>query len=175
MRRLIYLAFLGIVVISALAVQPTNAQTPTPTQTAADCKPVTVITKAAALRTTGDPRRDLDSLNNLMLDIQALNVSCNGLRFNGRGNKVLGPLTLPIALYRITARTTGDLTVDIQAVSQTDCGASGNRFTLMNLSRGEGDNGAEAPLDIRFGCKAVFITSHSKDTWTLTVEPLSLP
>jgi len=175
MRRLIFLAFFVIVVISVLAVQPTNAQTPTPTQNAPDCKPSTVISKAAALRTSGDPRRDLELLNTLMADIQAMNVSCNGLRFNGRGNKVLGPFTLPVALYRVTARTTGDLTVDLQSVARGDCGTGGNKITLLTLNRGQGDNGAEAALDIRFDCKAVFVTSNSRDTWTLTVEPLSLP
>jgi hypothetical protein len=177
MRRLIFLAFLVIVVISVLAIQPTNAQTPTPTPTS-DCKPSTVISRATALRTSGDPRRDLELLNNLMADIQALNVSCNGLRFSGRGNKVLGPFALPVALYRVTARTTGDLSVDFQSVSRGDCGTGSvgsSKINLLSLSRGQGDNGAEAAMDIRFDCKAVFITSNSRDTWTLTVEPLSLP
>ncbi|MCC7448290.1 MAG: hypothetical protein IT324_12795 [Anaerolineae bacterium] len=175
MHRLFYLAFLVVVVLSGLAVQPSRAQTPTPTQLAPDCKPATVINKAAALRTSGDPRRDLDLLNTLMADIQAMNVSCNGLRFNGRGNKVLGPFALPVALYRVTARTNGDLTVDLQAVARGDCGTGGNKINLLTLLRGQGDQGAEAALDIRFDCKAVFVTSNSRDSWTLTVEPLSLP
>lgn len=95
------------------------------------------------------------------------------LVFNGTGSTVIGPVNIPVGLYRATFTTGGFGAVTI-TTSEGECGAGSGFLTpgLFNEMAGEATNGAEAVFTSR-GCRALIEVSNVQEPWTLVFEAVN--
>lgn len=161
MRKAVILLAFVLLVLSGLSI-PVAAQGPTPTPNP-DCKPADVITRAAALKSTGDNKQDMDALIKLAADIETANIACNGFSWSGTGAMVTDPFILPKGAYRMKL-TVSDKTApflgSIQGVGDSHCYESVAEDKLV------------AKLDVLSDCHASLVVDSSSGDWTITLEPL---
>jgi hypothetical protein len=164
MSRVISLLLLAVFVVVS---RPISAQSDKP-----ECDPAGILKKAASLVTSGDKGKDMEALIALRDEISAANVACNGWTWKGEGVKVVGPVLLTKALYKVTAKSSGYLTVFARSVEGGNCkaGVVQNLFTLDDK---EAKLGAETILDISNDCRLVLLMSNTSTAWTVAIEPLS--
>jgi hypothetical protein len=162
------LTLLLVIVIIALASTPrhSEAQADKP-----KCDIAAVIAKAAALKTTGDAKKDLVALNALSAEISAQNAICNGYIFTGKGEKVLTPFILPKGLWKVIGKSNGYLMLKARSMEGSDCKA-GAEDLVLNLDTEQAKEGGETVLDIEATCRLLLSISNTSTTWTITFEPI---
>ncbi len=140
---------------------------PTPTKNP-DCKPAALIEKAAKLTSSKDDKKDLDALLKLAADISAQNIACNGLKFSGSGNKLLGPFDLPEGTWKLTVTTKGYFIAKAKTISGECDDDTISSFLFMS---GQASDGAGEVVESK-GCRLTIAISNISAPWTLTFEPL---
>jgi hypothetical protein len=76
---------------------------------------------------------------------------------------VIGPVTLPTGIYRVTAKTDGFMIAAVETLEGT-CETS--ILGLFSLSQGQASNGASTILSSE-NCEALFTISNTQSAWTL--------
>lgn len=167
MRSLKLLLFIAL----CFAVNPivpiaTKAAEPT-------CNPTSLIEKANNLKSSGDAKKDSATLAKLADEFHAMNVLCNGYRFEGKGNKAVGAVELPAGTWLLTVTTKSFFIMKAKLLSgscETDGSAVGD-YSLINLMDGQGVEGSSIIIDSK-GCKAFFTTENVFAPWVVTFEPI---
>lgn len=95
---------------------------------------------------------------------------CLGLNFSGepqpgKPSVVIGPVDIEDGMYRVTLKTEGRLTVEIEDFSGR-CSYVG-----FVVREGEASVGAEDLFEAR-GCRALITVQHIQTPWSLTFEQL---
>jgi hypothetical protein len=155
-----------VIITVALAITPrlSDAQADKP-----KCDPAAVIKKASALKSSGDVKKDMDALVKLQIDIATANIACNGMTFEGKGAKIIGPFDIPKGDYRVTLKTNGFFSANLKVRDGT---CEGGTFGLLfNIFSGGANSGTEALITSE-GCKAIIETSNVTESWKLTIEPI---
>jgi hypothetical protein len=164
--RILGIVVLLIVLVVVTSSAPTAAQTTNP-----KCDPSTLFTKAVALKSSGDAKKDMAALNKLSSDIQAQNAVCNGFTFTGKGEKLVPAFTLPKGLWKVTAKSPGYLIVDARSLEGSDCEV-GKEVGLFNLDREQATEGAETTFDIEVDCRMILSVSNTRTNWTIGFVPI---
>jgi len=112
----------------------------------------------------------LQTMANLANDTRA---ACDGLAFSGNKQQVLGPVTIPVGIYRAKATTSGAILVDV-TVTDGECGSrtSGEQKNVFALNKDEAKDGAEAVFTSK-GCTALIQVSLVDAPWQLDFERIS--
>jgi hypothetical protein len=162
MRTAVLVALILAVLVS-LSTTPIAAQT-----TKAKCDPAALFKKAAALKASGDAKKDMAALSKLSADIQAQNAVCNGFNFTGKGEKIVPAFTLPKGLWKVTAKSPGYLIVDARSLEGegSECEV-GKIVNLFNLDREQATEGAETSFDIEVDCRMILEVSNTRTNWTI--------
>lgn len=112
----------------------------------------------------------LDVFTNAANTLTMMRTTCEGLVFEGTGDRVLGPIELLPGLYRVVVQTDGYVIGDIQVISGA-CEAQ-SFMGLFLESPGHANDGAEA-LVTSEGCTAVVTISNITEPWTLRFEKIT--
>lgn len=168
MRLRIILLLVMASMCIALPAASTNAQ-----KAKAKCDPSAVLKKAAALKSSGDGKKDMVALNKIAAEIHAHNALCNGYTFTGKGEKIVPAFILPKGLWKVTAKSPGYLIVDARSLEGvgSECEA-GKVVGLFNLDREQATEGAETSFDIEVDCRMILEVSNTRTNWTIGFEPL---
>lgn len=103
-------------------------------------------------------------------------AACSGFQFSSETEgqqPVIGPITIPEGLYRITATTTGYLAAELTLL-EGECGTDDTFYAptdLFNLFKGQADTGAQLLIQSK-GCETLIEISNSSDPWTFNIEKL---
>jgi hypothetical protein len=160
MRKLTLIMFLLVVVL--LGRQSIAAQTDKP-----KCDPAAVIAQANTLKSGNDAKKDIKTLLDLQKAITAANIACNGMSFEGKGARVLGPLDFEKGYYKVTVTTAGFFISKLNVVSGKCEGADFNIFS------GGANEGTETLLKSE-GCKVLIELSNISKPWKLIFEPIEV-
>ncbi len=162
MRRVVLVITLILVVVTLI--HPAQAQTAKPV-----CDPAAVIKQAAALASTGDTAKDMKALISLRDAISAANIACNGMTFEGKGSKVIGPFEVAQGFYKGTITGGGMLMASVEAVR--DCGESYEAPDML-LTKTTDNEASEATMKVKKTCTIVIEVSIATGPWKITLEPL---
>jgi hypothetical protein len=161
MRILAIVTLLIVLVVVASSV-PTAAQTTKP-----KCDPAAVIAKANALKSGGDAKKDVQALVALQAEISQLNLMCNGMVLSGKTSKVLDPITLPSATYRVKVTNKKVLVIG-SVISTTLSGECGVAGVIMAIQTDQRE--MEGVIESK-DCRMVIDIKNLSD-WTIGFEPL---
>lgn len=120
-----------------------------------------------------DPVNISKVLQILSNNSNTLRAACDELAFSGSKQLVIGPVTIPAGIYRAKATTIGYMGVVIDAISG-ECGV-GTRMSsihLFNISKGEGNDGAEAVF-VSENCSALITVDNVREDWQLSFERIT--
>ena len=84
---------------------------------------------------------------------------------------VLGPLSLPAAIYIFTATTDGFMTVLPQSLSG-DCGMDIG-LPIFNLMAGQAADGAQSVVEVEIDCDVLLEIGNTTESWMLEINKLS--
>jgi hypothetical protein len=164
-KRIVFLMIL--VIVSLASASRSTAQDTKPT-----CDPGAVIDKAAALKSSGNQKKDIAALLALRDEISSADIACNGMTFSGEGTRILGPVVLKKGLYKITVTTKGNFKLYDLSMSGSTCKAN-ITTSLIDEFRPDTEYKAESVENISSeDCKLIFQTGGSGLPWTITFEPL---
>jgi len=91
--------------------------------------------------------------------------------FQGNGEQLVGPVTLPTGLFRARVTTTGFFIAHLQVISG-DCGDGlYDSAYLFNLMDGEASSGAETTI-VSMGCTAYIQTANVTATWRIEITQI---
>jgi hypothetical protein len=139
-----------------------------------ECDPAPLFEKANQLKGSGDVQKDAATLAEFADEIAQTNIVCNGYRFEGKSNQVIGPIELPKGIWVLTITTKGFFQLKAKLLTGTckedDSSIEGSY--LFSLSNGEAIEGAGAIVDSA-GCRVIFTTELASEPWRLTFEPVS--
>jgi hypothetical protein len=136
-----------------------------------ECQAEAVATTLEEL--AGQVREEETSLDDVLSDLRALQSTCAGLSFTSEEEgmqPVLGPISLPEGLFRVTATTGGYMIAELE-VLDGDCEARGMGGMLFLLTAGQGDDGAQELLESQ-GCEMLLTIGNTNEAWTLDFEKL---
>jgi hypothetical protein len=162
MRRVVPICSLILIVVTFL--HPASAQTAKPT-----CDPATLIKQAAALAATGDPAKDMEALLTLRDSISAANIACNGMTFEGKGSKVIGPFEVKQGFYKGTITGGGTVLASVEAVR--GCGESYEAPDML-LTKTTDNEAGESTMKVKQTCTIVIEVAIATGPWKITLEPL---
>ena len=81
---------------------------------------------------------------------------------------VLGPISLSEGIHVFTATTDGFMIVSLTSLSG-DCG-SDLRYSISNISAGEGSDGAQSVVQVETDCNVLLEIGNTSKAWTLDIE-----
>lgn len=165
MRRLCVLSLL------LLCLLPTSSA-PVAAQ-AADCNPAPLYEQAAKLKPSGDAKNDIADLSKLADSIRQTSITCNGFKFEGKSNQVIGPFELPKGTWLVTLTIKGNFGLD-GTLLDGKCTEGGYAIenTIFYASTGEAIDGMGVVIKSE-GCRLLLTTESADEPWTLTFEPIS--
>jgi hypothetical protein len=110
-----------------------------------------------------------DAMTRLNKTISEMRSLCNPLRFEGDNQRVVGPITIPAGIYRVTATTDGFLIAEVETLSGR-CHAD-DFFGLINVVAGGASDGVEARFNSE-GCSALLTTHNVTAPWSIVFEKI---
>lgn len=143
-------------------------------ETPAECP-----TSAAVFETLANMAGELDTdgmetlavLDLLRAAISEYTIACTGLAFSSEQDgqqPVIGPVTIPEGIYRVTATTEGYLIAKVDVLN----GECGDGYgSLFNVTSGTASNGAQEVFESA-GCEALISVSNAQEAWKLEFEKL---
>jgi len=140
---------------------------------AADCNPTPLYAQAATLKSSGDAKRDIDALMEFSDDVRQANIACNGFKFEGKSNQVIGPLDLAQGtwLVTLTTKTTFALHGTLLDGKCTKGGSAIDDF-IFGATTGTAAEGMGVVIKSD-GCRVLLTTEYASSPWTLTLESVS--
>ncbi len=130
-----------------------------------------LLADASAALEEDDPIAALDTLTLLRAHLATLDATCWGFVFEDDAATVLGPVYLPVGLYRVTVTTPGFFIADTETLSGT-CGPAG-WGGLFNITRDRATTGAETVFRVEEPCTFLILTSNVSEPYTLSFEALT--
>lgn len=104
--------------------------------------------------------------------ISQVRAACSGYSFNSDDEgmqPVIGPLDFEAGTWIVTYTSKDYGIVELTAIDG-DCGGYDSEFTLISVSAGEADRGAEEVLQTPEDCSALIQISNVSEGWTLEFE-----
>jgi hypothetical protein len=142
-------------------------------QTEPTCDPAAIIAKASALKSS-DKDTDLKALEALAQEISATTFICNRGVVTGEGDKVIEPLSLNPALYKLVLKAKGSFIVNAKAINKADCPLPNT--SVLSVYADTTDTSirtTEAVFDLSEAttqCRIVFSTELSHgEQWSLSI------
>lgn len=164
MRRFALFALIIALALPLLAVAPLSAQGD---KSACDTAPL--FSKFAALKPSGDSDKDLAALADLASQISALNIACKGKSYSGKGEKLVGPITLADGTYLVTI--IGKTYIASGKVLDGKCGQSSSNTAFTAYSNAE--IGRTASYIKSQSCQMMIDMTLTVGDWQIIIEPLS--
>ena len=169
---------IAVAVIAALIlIYITSPRTPTPE--AAAIVPTNGPTATNTLKPTAGPSPTItDTLIPSLTPVPSatpkpptLTPTPAPLLYSGTNGKVIGPIEILPGTYKVTATTSGYMTVQL-TVSSGQCGAISGSITdtlMYDLIQGQATDGAQIVFQSQ-DCKALINVSNVQAPWTLKFE-----
>lgn len=171
LHRLIFVTIAAITL--SLFTPPALAQAPA-------CNPAAVMSKAAALKTSGDNKKDMQALYAISQQITDAGIACDGIVFKGNGSKVLDSFAILQGKYKISALVTGYFSLKGEPTQENDCGLksydwpslSGGSVATAD-AKGKPET-VENTFTIKDDCRLILKTSFigTAGTWAITITPV---
>jgi hypothetical protein len=132
------------------------------------------ITALQAVNVT-QPDAVLDTFDRLRLQFAAVHSLCRGWSFSDVGPRVYDPMRFPQGFYRVTVTTEGYFILRGYII-QGKCAdiEPTNSLVLLNVTRGEAANGAQALLPSG-QCTIIWETSNVSEPYELSFEMIETP
>jgi hypothetical protein len=172
MNRFILLVFASLIITAVLPLSAQDADAKfTCDSTNVSSFLDKIIEVATAAKKEGDPQKALDLLVPFSNGLDYRLAACAKLNFSGTGEEqpVLGPLEIPDGVYRVTVKTDGYFSLQMDTIS----GNCGDEKYLFLITKGDAKNGAQIVLKPSDQCKALLTVSNASDPWQLQFENLS--
>lgn len=132
------------------------------------------ITALQAVDVT-QPDAVLDAISRVRLQFAAVHSLCRGWSFADVGPRVYDPMRFPQGFYRVSVTTDGYFILRGYII-QGKCAdiEPTNSLVLLNITRGEASNGAQALL-LSGQCTIIWETSNVSEPYELTFEMIDTP
>lgn len=165
MRRI---ALLIVVLLIGLAGSAAKAQS-TPSAT---CDLTIVSEELSNFKPSGDNTKDIAALAKARDDIGQAIIACQGMKFEGTANKILGPIDLPKGLFLITLKTNGYGSAEGKVLDGTCDNNPGDTSAFLLGALSSDNPNVRAQSLTSEGCKFTVDIELVTAPWTLTIEPL---
>lgn len=161
-KKFVLFGVIALLITTAAAAQDADPATcPAPDALLASI--TTLLTESQGMDT-------LTILDALRTAVSEHTIACTGLTFTSDEYgllPVIGPVTIPEGIYRVTATTAGFLIARLDLLS----GECDTRGSLFSVSRGEANEGAQAVFNSS-GCEVLISVYNVQEAWTLEFEKL---
>jgi hypothetical protein len=166
-----------MVLLCLALVSPANAQeTDDPSCSTDDINAALtpILDQLTAAQAEADPTAAQALIVEAQQQLALINAQCTGLNLEGdAGDVVVGPLSIPMGIYKVTATTPGFLIINgtvVSGVCENDYSDSVSLFAILTDTA---TNGSETLLKIEGeDCLVIWEISHADAAYTVTFEKL---